>query len=315
MIWRVVLAAFLTTTLSLFAFTAPRAQFNGCPAGFCSPAIFTPSAYAGPGDVVSGWFAWWGLRCFSNAYSGNVADVWDAATGSTTETLLTCSSGGVINQTIHALSVTCSVSCVVARLYDQTIGLHCGPAGGQSCDAIQQTNANRPLLIQNCPSAGLFCAQFANASNTFVDVGNTPSTNPVFSISHVSNRTSAAGSGNIIITNSSISALAYYPSSANTASCFGTSGLTATATDNTFHAIQCVINTVSSKINIDGSTTTGSVTGTDFFDGIIIGAQGSGSPTWGMNGDISEIGLKIAVFSSTEINNLHSNQSAYWGTP
>src|ERR1700676_927047 len=46
MIWRVVLAAFLTAALSLFAFNAPRAQFNGCPAGFCSPPAKAASGCA-----------------------------------------------------------------------------------------------------------------------------------------------------------------------------------------------------------------------------------------------------------------------------
>jgi hypothetical protein len=35
--WRVALALWLTAILSLFALNAPRAQFNGCAAGFCSP--------------------------------------------------------------------------------------------------------------------------------------------------------------------------------------------------------------------------------------------------------------------------------------
>lgn len=36
MLWRVALAAFLTLCIATFAINAPRAQFNGCPTGFCT---------------------------------------------------------------------------------------------------------------------------------------------------------------------------------------------------------------------------------------------------------------------------------------
>lgn len=80
-----------------------------------------PPAYTGPGDVAgwSGAYGYWGLRCYNAAYAGNVADVWDKATGTTTHTLLTCSAGGTVNQTINSLATTCAVACVVKQLYDQ----------------------------------------------------------------------------------------------------------------------------------------------------------------------------------------------------
>jgi hypothetical protein len=37
LLFRLALAAVLTAAISAFALNAPRAQFNGCPAGFCSP--------------------------------------------------------------------------------------------------------------------------------------------------------------------------------------------------------------------------------------------------------------------------------------
>jgi hypothetical protein len=47
MIWRLALAAFLACGIALFAVNAPRAQFNGCPAGFCNP----PKASSGAADT------------------------------------------------------------------------------------------------------------------------------------------------------------------------------------------------------------------------------------------------------------------------
>ena len=43
MTWRICLAAIITAALSLFAWNAPRAQFNGCKAGFCNLAGATAS--------------------------------------------------------------------------------------------------------------------------------------------------------------------------------------------------------------------------------------------------------------------------------
>src|SRR5437879_10288669 len=95
------------------------------------------AAYSGPGDVVSGAFAWWGMLCYSNAYSGNVADITDAATGNTTGTRLQCSFGivsalvsgsactFVTGNACSSLATTCATACNVVTLYDQSGNTNC----------------------------------------------------------------------------------------------------------------------------------------------------------------------------------------------
>src|SRR6185312_1795341 len=79
------------------------------------------AGYQGPGDVVSGALAWWGLRCYSAAYTGKVAEIWDASTGTTSNTTMSCATGGVITfststgctaggATCQPLATTCSVA-------------------------------------------------------------------------------------------------------------------------------------------------------------------------------------------------------------
>ena len=49
--------------------------------GFSAPvAASGGGGYVGPLDAVSGAVAYWGLRCSTTAYAGNVADIWDSAT-------------------------------------------------------------------------------------------------------------------------------------------------------------------------------------------------------------------------------------------
>jgi hypothetical protein len=73
----------------------------GCGGARCGGA---PS-YTGPLDVLSTnvWAAY-STRCAKSSYTGDVVDVWDAATGITTETLITCSSGGTQNIQFIAVS-------------------------------------------------------------------------------------------------------------------------------------------------------------------------------------------------------------------
>lgn len=103
--------------------------------------------YNGPGDIIPGATAFWGLRCYTNAYTGNVADIWDAATGNTTETILKCSRGGAITATINPLATTCAGGCGIAKLYDQT---------GNGYDMAD--DGSRFTLMQSCLNTSLPCA-------------------------------------------------------------------------------------------------------------------------------------------------------------
>lgn len=114
----------------------------GSPPGmFQSPAAIeaAPPVYVGIGDLVTV-LHYWGGRCVASAYTGIVEDIWDSATGSTTETQLTCSAGGIINQTVNALSSTCAAGCEVAAWYDQEVN------STSSVYNITAAHGNRPTF-------------------------------------------------------------------------------------------------------------------------------------------------------------------------
>jgi hypothetical protein len=57
MIWRIAFAAWLTLCLAVLG-TQPRAQFNGCQAGFCAPAAVS-SGFSGPASFGANLKGWW----------------------------------------------------------------------------------------------------------------------------------------------------------------------------------------------------------------------------------------------------------------
>ncbi len=261
-----------------------------------------PPSYTGPGDVVSGAVAWWGLRCYNAAYTGNVADVWDAATGNTTETLLTCSSGGTINQTVHSLSVTCAVSCVIATIYDQSGANSCS---GSACDAIQATNANRPVFS----NGATFSAQ-CSSGLSLAAANLTPQAQPL-TLSSVFERTGTFTAFNIFYASTNGSVYAGLSTSANQFEAYAGSPGDVTANDSAMHAIQVVYNDASSTINIDGSSTAEILGPSGIATGHTLCRFGSDGDY--LTGNLWEVGLWPVAFSGGQISAMNSNQHSYWG--
>lgn len=101
------------------------------------------AAYTGPIDINGAAYAFWSTRCGAAAYSGNIVEVWDSATGSTTQTILGCDgAGNIVVKSGSALATTCASGCRVKTLYDQSGSSKCSGA----CDMAQATNANRPTF-------------------------------------------------------------------------------------------------------------------------------------------------------------------------
>src|SRR6516162_6226900 len=83
-----------------------------------------PAGYVGPGDVVSGATAWWGLRAYSSATTGgNLVDVF----GNTTSTAFTfvSKSDGTIELSAGGAAAfiagnSGSGNMVATKMYDQT---------------------------------------------------------------------------------------------------------------------------------------------------------------------------------------------------
>ncbi len=285
---RRVIAALLASTI--FS-GAARAQQYYAP----SPC----STYVGPGDIVSGAFAWWGLRAYSNAAIGQpIANIIRASD----------SLSMVVNSTITggfdvaaATTFCASTTCKVSQLYDQT---------GNGHHLVQATGGNQPALNLACIGSGTLqpCLHFSvtpymTVSATIVQP---------FTFSVVAERTSN------LLTQSNIFVDAgngiYFNNAANQIQSFFNTGFVNTAAsvaDSTFHGIQFVGNAASSSFVIDGVTTTGNWGSNGYTTTIALGASSAGGGPLG--GDISEAGIWLSSLSGANLTALNSNQHVFWG--
>jgi hypothetical protein len=124
---------------------------------------------------------YYGFRCVSGNDNGYyVADIWDAATGSTTETQITCSLGVLNKTTPNPIATTCASGCRVKSLYNQ-------PSGSATTNiATQATNANRPTYTDNCAN-GHPC--MACTASTSLTVASPPTITQGFTVAAVVERT------------------------------------------------------------------------------------------------------------------------------
>lgn len=254
------------------------------------------ASYTGPGDTVS-FAAWGGVRCYKASYTGNVADIWDAATGSTTQTLLTCSAGGILNETVNSLATTCASGCRVKTLYDQTGNTQCTTA----CDWTQATNANRPSFLPNTQN-GRGVIRFAAGSQVLASASMTLINQP-FTISAVGGkRTAGTTSYSSFLANPASGLL--FANSANNYTVFAGSVPNAAATDAAYHSVQAVFNGSSSSTIIDVTTTSSMVAGGAGFTGV----ASIGFYSISLTGDIFEVGISSGAMSAPNQTTIGANQ-------
>lgn len=268
-------------------------------------SVGAPAGYQGPIDVAGAAFGAWGLRCQSAAYcGGNLANVCTDIVG--VDTCLDFSSnaatGNLVIVTIGGLSCAV-VTCTIKTLYDQSGTADCSGA----CDVTEPTVANRPVLTPNCIGS-LPCAVCTSAgSSNLTSIGTIGSHSQPFSASWVAKRTGAA-QGFAVAPGSPG---AGWPNTANTATAFSGSFITASATDGSPHAFAALFNTTSSVIAVDGSSTGTQDVGSaniatnpwricNYFGGSFLDGFFLESDWWASD--------KSSLFSA-----LSTNQRAYWG--
>lgn len=271
-----------------------------------------PAVYAGPGDIAS--FAmWWGLRCYSSTYAGNVADVYAPADAS--HTLITCSAGGTLNQTLQALSVTCASSCTIKTLYDQSGNTVCSAT---ACDVTNATIANRPALTLSCIGS-LFCATFTGSNSQVLQSANAMATNfcpQPLSQSIVAKRTGAFTTLSTILGSDGGQVQTGFNSTANNVFIFANGSIVpVSAADSAWHALQVVYNGTSSSVDVDG-TTTGSLS--PGIDGLNPGtgqkpSVGAAAAANFLTGTFAEGGHICSTLSGGNQTALNSQQHLAWG--
>lgn len=268
------------------------------------------TGYQGPGNLGFGAVtAWYGTRCYSKAYSGNVADVWDAATGSTTETLITCSNGSLVATSPTAIATTCALGCNVKTLYDQTGGNNCTSA---TCNFVQATNGNRPAFLYNnasCPN-GLSCLQFNGTSDYMQAATSITGVVQTFYISTIFNFTSNALQA--IVSASSSAAILHESGVSNKVAISAGSATTyQTANDNAYHTLSGTYDSTLSAMYLDGTNFGSLNASTGGLANAFRLATTNGSAEF-MTGFLAELGIWPSTSSFVPAT-MTTNQNSYWG--
>lgn len=262
-------------------------------------SIITPmpaAVYAGPGDVVAGAAAWWGLRAYTLASIGVNAVRLRESGGNTEADFPTIAGGGLDLAAISSFKGANNL--FVVRLYDQT---------GNGFDVAQGTAASQPGFTLSglgaLPIMSFGGQLFSSGSLAGFSAGTAS-----LSVA-LKNNTFSAAAG--VFGTASPSSPEIYHSASNTISLYDGTTLSGTGNDNAWHAVQGVFSGSSGVIAIDGTETSGSLNGTNAVSGVVrIGLDAFSQV---MNGFAVEFGFWNANFTSGQRTSMNSNQRAYWG--
>lgn len=259
-----------------------------------------PVAYSGPGDVVSGAMAWWGLRGYTRAYSTGSnpgIDVVDTATQLITTTINILANGALDVATIAALGYGVSVS----KMYDQTgSGYHLVATAGTLPVLTLSGLGSLPVITFNGTSSAL--AAFA-----------VPNTAQPVTVSAVANSTNNSAQQSLFY-NSIQVAYNVGGASPNTANLYASGNLPSDAvvSDGFWHALQGIFNAASSELNVDGSAASTGAIGSDSMANSRFDLGSIGGSQW-FKGKVVEMGVWTIVFSGANSSAMSGNQHTYWG--
>lgn len=321
-------------TVVLCLWLAVAQAYAGCSMLLCGAGSSGGGApaFQGPGDIVSGATAWYGLRAFSSAKRGTKAiNLCDNAGANCTDISTDAVTGKLNNPgTLGANNCATSNTCLIKIWYDQSGALSCG---GSACDESQATNANMATLTFSCVNS-LPCAVFAGAQ--FYVSPATLASWASGTISAVANRTGAfTSAGNIASYGPNTgSANLNFRQVASAVQMFqGTGGIfISNITDSNYHAFQAAFNAASSDLMCGGSAGTScsnagvsnslspGSSAVSSSATICIGAQqqaasstclATNSP---LTGQLTEVGVwNGTVFTGTQQTNMNANQITAWG--
>jgi hypothetical protein len=274
--------------------------------------------YQGPGDVVSGASAFWGLRAYNAAYAAAQSKLINACLplDALCTDINSDTSGNLSVSMLATLGCNNTTSiCTVKTLYDQSAALAC--AGSTACDITQATAANRPTLVlagaaNGCPVTTLPCMAFVRASLQVLKSANTYTQAQPISVELVGIRTATFTSANrAILFGAGVAPFIQWTNSANTMSISAGTVQTLSVSDSSWHAVQGVWSNTVGSLSADGVTSTAN-NGTSTPAGVVdIGANANGSA--GLDGKLTEAGIWPIAFSAGNISGLNSNAHTYWG--
>ncbi len=287
----------------LFCIAQAQVPMTGAGLGVPSGGSPPPS-YTGPGDVVSGAVAWWGLRAYNGAYAaslGKIANICTPLDAVCADVNSDASGNFNLSGTGSLLCNNSTSICTIKIFYDQSGATNCTTA----CDLSQSTIATRATLTTGCLGS-LVCATFTT-STSYVNGGligtfAQPNTWALFAnnthVSYASVGESGAGNNQV-----------GFNTTANMTLCYaggGTPGVT--AADGSYHAEQCILDGATTITYVDGAQTTGLVTGSNS----ISSSLGMGAPGNGFQGTMTEVGVWNLAFSTPQQSGMDSNIRGYW---
>ena len=203
--------------------------------------------YTGPGDIVAGAAAWWGLRAYSAAQctgSQVAISIQDDAVPSHTADILILASGMLDNTTLNAF-IAANGNASINKVWDQT---------GAGNHLIQSTFLLMPKIIQNAiggtnPSMSFTSNARLQSTSTFL------LTQP-FTFSGVIKRPSFGSNNDPWVGFVSADVIAGFKDIANEMRLYaGVEAVTgATIADGSNHAVQALFSGASSNLYVDGNT-------------------------------------------------------------
>lgn len=297
------------------ALAGARAQFFTTMGG----ASGAPASYTGPGDVVSGAKAFWGLRAYNAAYatgSNKAVQVTRTSDSETCDVLIN-SSGNLGNTTgcsgadsgVTIATFCNATTCNVKKFYDQS---------GNGFD-IADVGSTFGTILLSC-NGSLPCVQFT--TTTPPQYTNASLTQPL-NVTVLASMTETSGSGGTHSVNVYVS-----PASGGFNWRFDTSTtkmemledrVASLCTSTTNYTADAMHNYAASYNSSTGACVF-------YFDGTANSISGSAhtfSGSFGMfgnndsdyaHGKVNEIMLYYSVLTGTQVTNICNNQFNYWGT-
>lgn len=295
------------------------------PSGTCLNAVGSGGAstaaggYVGPGNILSGASAFWGLRAYSAAFAAGLNRLANICLPS--DTLCADVPSDLNgNLALPASLSTCNnstVICTVKTLYDQSGALAC--AGSTACDVTNATIGTRPTLVvaaaaNGCPNVGKPCMAFVRASTQCLASATTLTASQPLSFVLVGIRTGSTTLQNSGIAFGAGTSVVGWNASTDTGLInFGTALTAASFTDNTWHAVQAIASNASSAFDFDGSTNAGTAGANGTSSAPVLGGRAAGCVAASLDGKMVEAGVWLGAFSAGNVTSLNTNAHAYWG--
>jgi hypothetical protein len=251
-------------------------------------------SYVGPGDIVTGATAWWGLRAYSWGGIGKNIIRLRRSGDNAQQDFATVAGGGLDLTAISTFKG--SANLFVAILYDQT---------GNGRDAVQATAGSQPPftlnvlggkpVIDTTTSQGILYAVLSSAIP--------PATfSTVFQYQ-------GSGDAGIMVDGGQIQFRGNYPS-AGQVTVYSGGSINAAVSRDAWHASNSVFGSAA-DLYVDGTSLVSGSSGAGAGFNMSLLAFGAGSQM--MVGYMAEAGVWLKALSPAQRNQLNTNQHTYWG--